>query len=276
MNGIGNSILVVDLRETGTVLTGATAKAAGEQPTLHFDQLMAIEAPRRSGTDAFVDIFNVDGTRAGACGNGTRCVAWTMLRNSPRTDLLVETPGGTLACRRLGSRRFSVDMGAPHLDWQEIPLLEPVVDTAAVAMTDPPAAALARFSAVGMGNPHAVFFVADPTSIDLARLGPLLEHDPIFPDRANISFVRIVSRTHLRLRVWERGAGATLACGSAACAALVAGVRAGLTERQAQVSLPGGDLDIVWRTADQHVIMTGDVELEHEGVLPREVLDAGR
>lgn len=274
MNGIGNSILVVDLRGTATTFTGAMAQAAGAQPGLHFDQLMTIAEPRRTGTDAYVDIFNIDGSRAGACGNGTRCVAWAMLRTTTRTELLLETAGGMLACRRLAPNRFSVDMGEPRLAWQDIPLSTACDDTAAVPLPNPPRPDLAHFSAVSMGNPHAVFFVADVATIDLANLGPLLERDALFPDRANISFAQIASPAHIRLRVWERGAGATLACGSAACAALVAGVRAELTAREATVSLPGGDLQILWRAAG-HVVMTGDVELEHEGVLPPQVLDAG-
>ena len=275
MNGIGNSILVVDLRGSDTPFTGGMAEAAGREPGLRFDQLMAIREPRREGTDAYVDIFNIDGSRAGACGNGTRCVAWVMLRHAARDDLLVETASGPLQCHRLAERRFSVDMGMPRFGWRDIPLRAPVEDTARVPLSGPPAthADLSHFSAVSMGNPHAVFFVADAAAIDLAAVGSPIEHNPMFPDRANISFAEIVNRNHIRLRTWERGAGATLACGSAACAALVAAVRAGLAEHQAEVSQRGGDLTILWRETDGHIVMTGDVVLEHEGLLPPRIFE---
>jgi diaminopimelate epimerase len=258
---------VVDARDSPRSLTPSVVRAlAARQP---FDQLMAIYPARRAGTDAFVEIFNLDGTRAGACGNGTRCVAWVLARERGDASLIIETPGGLLRCERLGPARFSVDMGTPHLAWDEIPLGTAVADTRRVVLPQsgdlPPA--LRQFSAVGMGNPHGVFFVSDVGAIDLPALGPRLEHDPIFPERANISFAQIESRTRIRLRVWERSAGATLACGSAACATLVAAARAGLTERTATVSLPGGDLSISWRQ-DDHVVMTGDTELERQATLP--------
>jgi diaminopimelate epimerase len=270
MNGIGNSILVVDLRQADRALTGADARALGAMPEFRFDQLMAIEAPRRVGTDAFIDIFNIDGSRAGACGNGTRCVAWVMLRDDPRTALTLETAGGLLASRRLGERLFSVDMGKPRFGWRDIPLARAVDDTRSVSLPDVPpisGADLSRFSAVSMGNPHAVFFVPDAAAVDLDKAGPPIETHPLFPDRANVSFATVTDRTHIVLRTWERGAGATLACGSAACATLVAAVRSGATEREARVSQRGGDLVISWDETN-HVTMTGDVALEHEGVLP--------
>lgn len=270
MNGIGNSILVVDLRAEGTSLSPELARQVGQMPTLHFDQLMAIEQPRTGGTDVFVDIFNIDGTRAGACGNGTRCVAWYILRNDDRNNLSVETAGGLLLCRRLDADTYSIDMGEPRFGWQDIPLCDPVTDTASVALTHPPLPELASFAAVSMGNPHAIFFVTKTDAIELTAIGPVVENDPIFPNRVNASFAEVLSRTHVKLRVWERGAGATLACGSAACATLVAGVRAGLLDRTARIDLPGGSLQLTWRE-DGHVIMTGGVELEHEGTL---MLDA--
>jgi diaminopimelate epimerase len=273
MNGIGNSILVLDLRGRRAPLSADAARRLGATPGLHFDQLMAIEPPRRPGTDAYVDIFNIDGSRSGTCGNGTRCIAWYLLRGESRDALLVETAGGLLPCRRLGPETFSVDMGPPRFGWRDIPLRDPVVDATAVTLPAPPAPALARFSAVSMGNPHAIFFVADADAIPLASVGPAIEHDPFFPERVNASFAQVLSRDAIKLRVWERGAGATLACGSAACATLVAGARAGLTARQARIDLPGGSLEVTWR-ADDHVVMTGGIELEHEGVLPPGALEA--
>ncbi|MCW6507501.1 diaminopimelate epimerase [Lichenifustis flavocetrariae] len=275
MNGIGNSILVVDMRSAGRPLTPAAARAIAGEVGLGFDQLMTISAPLSGGTDAFVDIFNADGSRAEACGNGTRCVAWVLMRGSPSHHLVVETAGGTLICDRLGPTRFSVDMGPPRLAWSDIPLAEPEADTAHVQLRHLSGLPddFQTFSAVNMGNPHAVFFVQDAATVPLAEVGPLIEHHPMFPKRANVSFAEITSRASIRLRVWERSAGATLACGSAACATLVAAARDGLTERRATVSLPGGDLMIEWRPADGHVVMAGDTQIEHEGLLPAVLWD---
>jgi diaminopimelate epimerase len=164
---------------------------------------------------------------------------------------------------------FTVDKGPPRLAWNEIPLNRPFPDTRAIAVETalPEAPELTGPSAVSMGNPHAIFWVEDAASYDLSRLGPILETDPVFPERANISLAQILSRDRILLHVWERGAGLTRACGSAACATVVAAARKGLTERAVTVTLPGGDLSIAWRETDGHVLMTGPVEREHEGVL---------
>jgi diaminopimelate epimerase len=261
MNGAGNEILVLDLRGLGHVLAPQEARAIAAAPGLRFDQLMALHDPRAAGDDAFMRIYNIDGSLAGACGNGTRCVAWALAREG-KERLSLETAAGRIETRRVAETQFSVDMGRPRLDWREIPLSREV-DTRAVTLEPPVAGAPAQFAAVSMGNPHAVFFVPDASVISLETLGPALEHHPLFPERANISFAQIVARNDILLRVWERGTGATRACGSAACATLVAAARAGLAERQARVRLPGGDLNIEWR-ADDHVIMTGPVEFEFE------------
>mgnify|MGYP001332614125 CR=1 FL=1 len=265
MNGLGNEIVVLDLRGTDLSVSAAEARAVGADPRLVFDQMMVIHDPRTEGTDAFVRILNIDGGEAGACGNGTRCVAWAMTRGTDATHVVVETRRGALDCVKLGPATFSVDMGAPQLGWRDIPTRDALADTAAADLTFDPgdAPALSRPGLVGMGNPHAVFFVEDPYAYDLEKVGPPLENDPQFPDRANIGFAQIVAEDHIRLRVWERGAGITQACGSGACAALVAAARRGLTGRKATVSLPGGDLLIEWR-GDDHVVMTGPVELDFE------------
>ena len=273
MNGIGNSILVVDTRSAGIVLTPETARAAAGLPKLGFDQLMAIGRPRSEDSDAYVTIFNADGTEAGACGNGTRCVAWALMRESDASRLTVETAAGRLACEKVGPTRFSVDMGPPALSWREIPLAEPVADTVEVPLALVPGLSTSYKSctAVGMGNPHAVFFVQDVALVPIEEIGPLVEHHPMFPARTNVSFAKLLGPTEIRLRVWERSAGATLACGSAACATAVAGVRRGLVERRVRVALPGGELEVEWRAGDGHVIMTGDVALEHAGLLPADL-----
>lgn len=261
MNGAGNEILVLDLRATDHVLAPREARAIAAAPRLRFDQLMALHAPRGAGEDAFMRIYNNDGSLAGACGNGTRCVAWALARDG-KERLSLATDAGRIETRREAETLFTVDMGRPRLDWREIPLARDA-DTRAVALEPPVEGAPASFSAVSMGNPHAIFFVADAIAIPLETLGPTLERHPLFPERANISFAQILARDDILLRVWERGTGVTKACGSAACATLVAAARAGLSERRARVRLPGGDLHIDWRE-DDHVMMTGPVEFEFE------------
>jgi len=265
MNGIGNEIVVLDLRGQDHVVTAAEARAIGQGAGLHYDQMMVLHEPRRPGTEAFVLIYNIDGSEAGACGNGTRCVAWYLNRQTGRERFTVETRAGLLECTRQGAWSWSVDMGAPALGWAEIPLSLRIADTARVPIDTAflNAGLPADFTGVSMGNPHAVFFVDDVEAHDLTRTGPLLETHPMFPQKANISLAHVTSTSSLTLKVWERGAGLTQACGSGACAAAVAAHRRGLTGRDVRVTLPGGDLMIDWR-ADGHVIMTGAVELEFE------------
>ncbi len=273
MNGLGNEITVLDLRGLTHRVSAAEARAIAADPRSRFDQLMVLHDPVTPGTDAYMRIYNTDGSESGACGNGTRCVAWAMAADPVMScpagnGLVLETKAGLLPVARVSDTVFTVDMGAPRLAWNEIPLRDPYPDTRRIAVDTklPEAPELQNPSAVGMGNPHAVFWVKDAEAYDLEAVGPTLEHDPAFPERANISFAQVVGPDRIVLRVWERGAGATRACGSAACATLVAAARKGLTERKATVSLPGGDLVIEWREGDDHVLMTGPVELEHEGV----------
>ena len=275
MNGLGNEIVVLDLRHKGISVSAREARAIGRGEGLRFDQLMVMQDPRRAETDAFVDIYNIDGTQAGACGNGTRCVAWALMRDTDRKRLTVETVAGLLECRRTGEWSFSVDMGMPRLKWNEIPLRDPVSDTRAIELQIGPVGVpiLHSPSVVSMGNPHAIFWVEDVETYDLSKIGPLLEVDPIFPEKANISLANVVARDHIVLKVWERGVGLTRACGSAACAAVVAAARKNLTDRKARVTLPGGDLLIDWRETDDHVIMTGPVELEFEGEFAPELFE---
>ncbi|GEM_PF-65889 len=264
MNGLGNEIVILDLRDSAFALTPELVVAIGRGEGLAFDQLMALEAPQRPGTAAFVRIFNADGSESGACGNGARCVAWSLMRGTNAHEIQIETRAGLIACRRESEWRFAVDMGRPLFGWADIPLARPIEDTQAIPLDlgGVPASA----AAVNMGNPHAIFIVADLKAYDLGAIGPGLERDPLFPERANISLAEIIDRGHIRLRVWERGAGLTRACGSAACAALVAAANRNLTEREAQVSLPGGELEVSWRP-DDHVTLSGPVEYEFERAL---------
>ena len=267
MNGLGNEIIVIDRRAARAPIREIDVRAIARTPGLNFDQMMVLEAPRGADSEAYVRIFNNDGSEAGACGNGMRCVAFLLMREGERRRAVVETGIGPLECLRKGDLSFSVDMREPRLKWDEIPLAEAFFDTRGIELQIGPidAPVLHTPSVVNMGNPHAIFWVKDVTAYDLPRFGPLLENHPIFPERANISLAHVAARDHINLRVWERGAGITRACGSAACAAVVAAVRKDLTERHVRVSLPGGDLLIQWREKDDHVIMTGPVELEFEG-----------
>jgi diaminopimelate epimerase len=262
MNGLGNEIVVLDLRGTDIRVTAEEARAVAADPRLRFDQMMVLHDPVTAGTRAYVLIYNVDGTFAGACGNGTRCVAWALTRDLPAHEanapFHVETVRGLLECRKQGDWTFAVDMGAPRFQWSEIPLAGPAPDLRAL---DVGVVGLPPAVAVNMGNPHAVFFVPDAEAINLERMGRAVETSPLFPDRVNVSFAQILAPDRVLLRVWERGAGATRACGSASCATLVAGALRGLLARAATISLPGGDLQVDWR-ADDHVMMTGPVELE--------------
>jgi diaminopimelate epimerase len=269
MNGLGNEILVVDMRCTPEAITAEEARAAAGPGGAHYDQLMALYPPRLPGTDSFVRIFNNDGSEAGACGNGMRCVATLVFRESGKTALTFETKAGLINCWKAkdGGDLVTVDMGPPRLRWDEIPLAQEFHDTRRIELQIGPIdkPILHSPSVVNMGNPHAVFWVEDVNAYDLSKIGPLLENHPIFPDRANISLASVQNREHIIVRTWERGAGLTRACGSAACAVAVAAARLDRTERKVRITLPGGDLVIEWRASDDHVLMTGPVEFEFDG-----------
>ena len=268
MNGLGNEIVVVDMRAQTATIAASEARAAAQSTGAPYDQLMALHAPRTPGTDAYVRIYNNDGSESGACGNGMRCVAELLFKETGKSALILETGAGLLTCWK-GDRPLisTVDMGKPRFAWNEIPLAQEVEDTRAIELRIGPVdkPILHSPSVVSMGNPHAIFWVADVAAYGLGKIGPLLENHPIFPERANISLAHVASREHLIVRTWERGAGLTKACGSAACACAVAAARLGLVERAVTVALPGGELRIQWRASDEHVLMTGPVAYEYEG-----------
>jgi diaminopimelate epimerase len=267
MNGIGNEIVVVDLRAGAPKIEPEEARAAAAPDGAPYDQLMALYPPRTPGTDAFIRIYNNDGSEAGACGNGMRCVASLVAEETGKDALTFETAAGLLNCWKGRDGLFTVDMGKPRFAWNEIPLAEEFRDTRAIELQIGPIdkPVLHSPAVVNMGNPHAVFWVDDVNAYDLGRFGPLLENHPIFPERANITLAHIVSRDHIVIRTWERGAGLTRACGSAACATAVAAARLRRTERKVKVTLPGGELTIDWRESDDHVLMTGPVAFEFNG-----------
>ena len=269
MNGLGNEIIVADMRDRADRVTAAAAIALNADAETRFDQIMAIHAPKTSGTFGYIEIVNSDGSRAQACGNGMRCVVQALAAETGQTSFVFETMAGILTGDHRDDGLITVDMGKPRFDWQDIPLAEAFADTTGIELQIGPidAPVLHTPSVVSMGNPHAIFWVKDDVrNYALDRFGPLLENHPIFPERANISIAQIVSSDHIILRTWERGAGLTRACGTAACAALVNAARTGRSGRQATVTLPGGDLVIAWRE-DDHVVLTGPAELEFAGTM---------
>ncbi|CAA7612202.1 diaminopimelate epimerase [Magnetospirillum sp. UT-4] len=268
MHGLGNDFVVLDARGRDLGLTPERVRAVADRHTgIGCDQLIVVEAARSAVSDAWMTIYNPDGSEAGACGNATRCVAWLLMEDSGRDKVVIETRAGLLDAERRGERLVAVDMGPARLDWRDIPLAEPV-DTLHLGITAGP---LADPVAVSMGNPHAVFFVDDAEAVDLAALGPGLERHPLFPERANIEIAQVLEPGRIRMRVWERSAGITMACGSGACATLVAAARRGLSGRQAEIVLDGGTLAIEW-LRDDHVLMTGPVALVASGRLGPDLL----
>lgn len=268
MNGLGNEIIVADMRGRTDRVAPAAAIALAADPATKFDQIMAIHDPRTPGTVNYIEIINSDGSHAQACGNGTRCVVQALAAETGQKVFTFETVAGILNAEEHDDGSISVDMGIPRFGWQDIPLAEEFRDTRAIELQIGPidAPVLHSPSVASMGNPHAIFWVDnDVWSYDLDRFGPLLENHPIFPERANISIAQVTSRETLNLRTWERGAGLTLACGSATCAAAVSAARTGRTGRTVTVTVPsGGALGIDWR-ADDHVVMTGPAEWEFSG-----------
>lgn len=256
MHGLGNDFVVIDSRGREAVTTPALARALGDRNRgVGFDQLAEIRDS--DVADFALDFWNSDGSRAGACGNATRCVSDYMMQQLGRDAVTLVTVRGGLSARRQADGLVSVNMGHPQLDWADVPLAQ-AMDTLHLPLSGDPVA-------VGMGNPHAVFFVPDATAVDVAGLGPVVEHDPLFPQRTNVEFASLTAPDHIRMRVWERGTGITLACGSGACATAVAAHRRGLTGRRVVMDVDGGRLEIDWRA--DGVWMTGPTAHVFDAVL---------
>ena len=259
MHGLGNDFVVIDARELPLVLSDdQKRRIADRRRGIGCDQLIILEQSRKA--DVFMRIYNPDGSEAGACGNATRCVAGRLMAERGVERILVETISGLLETAAADRGDITVDMGEAKTDWRDIPLAE-ACDTLHLPVRLGP---LIDPVGVNVGNPHAVFFVPDVAVIDLEKLGPELEHAPLFPERANIEVVQRLASGRLRMRVWERGAGITQACGSGACATLVAAARRGLTGRKAEVVLDGGTLTIEW-LPDNHILMTGGWTTSFQG-----------
>jgi diaminopimelate epimerase len=276
MNGLGNDFVVLDARARPLALGEDAVRAiADRKEGIGCDQIIALEPTPRA--DVFMRIWNSDGGEVGACGNAARCVASLLAAERGEPKVSIETESGMLSAAVNGDGSVTIDMGAPRFAWNEIPLSEPAPDTRRIDLQIGPEDPVLRSpSVVNVGNPHCLFFVDDVKAHDLARFGPMLEHHPLFPERANISLVQVLGPDAIKVRTWERGAGLTRACGTAACAAAVAAARRELTAREVKVSLPGGDLLIEWRESDGHILMTGPYALDFEGTLPAELFQPAR
>ncbi|WP_022702273.1 diaminopimelate epimerase [Pseudorhodobacter ferrugineus] len=265
MHGLGNDFVVIDSRGGGVIVTPALARALGDRNRgVGFDQLAEIRDA--DGADFALDFWNSDGSRAGACGNATRCVSDLVMRQTGANAVSLLTARGSLSALRRTDGMVSVNMGPPQLDWADVPLSHAVDQLHLPLQGDP--------VAVGMGNPHCVFFVPDADAVALTTLGPRFESDPLFPQKTNVEFVSQIAPDHLRMRVWERGAGVTLACGSGACAVAVAAHLRGITGRKVRLDVDGGTLEIDWR--DDGVWMTGPVAHVFDGTLTPEFMAAHR
>lgn len=272
MNGLGNDFVVLDARETSLALGADEVRRIGDRNGgIGCDQIIVMEPSKKA--DLFMRIFNADGSEVSACGNATRCIALIAAEESGRDEVSVETSAGLLKAKVDSAESITIDMGKPRFGWRDIPLAEPFEDTTGIELQIGPidAPVLHTPSVVNVGNPHAIFWVNDVNAHDLGRFGPLLENHPIFPERANISLAQVTGPNSLKLRTWERGAGLTRACGTAACAAAIAAARKGLTDRQVAVELPGGTLYIEWAEND-HIMMRGPAELEFEGTISADTL----
>jgi diaminopimelate epimerase len=268
MHGLGNDFVILDGRDGSLNLSRETVRAISDRHTgVGCDQFIIMEPPVDPSADVFMRIYNPDGSESGACGNATRCVASLVMKEAGESHVIVETLAGLLECENFGGGLYRVDMGPARLDWRDLPLAK-AQDTAAIDVVAGP---LAGAVGVNMGNPHAVFMVDDAEAIDLQAYGPVIETHPLFPERTNVEAVQVIDRSHIRMRVWERGAGITRACGSGACAALVATARLGLTDRKAEVMLDGGALTIEW-LPDNSVLMTGPVATSFVGVIDPSLL----
>ena len=262
MHGLGNDFVVFDGRKSGIPLEPALARAVADRRLgIGCDQVIVIE-PSKNGAEIAMRILNADGSEVEACGNATRCVARLLMEEKDTSSVLIDTTGGPLLCTDAGHGLVTVDIGAPRLDWKDIPVAKAVDTNGFEIAVD---GATFKASAVNVGNPHCVLFVDDADTAHVSELGPKLERHPLFPARINVEFVSTLAPDRLRMRVWERGVGITRACGTGACATAVAAHRRGLAGRNVDIVLDGGILNIQWRAGDDHILMTGPSSLSYAG-----------
>ena len=269
MNGLGNDFVVFDARQRPIAMDEAKARAIADRKTgIGCDQLIVLEPSAKA--DVTMRIWNNEGGEVESCGNATRCIADILFDEKHTARATIDTKGGFLMAEKGGERLVTVDMGAPRFGWQDIPLSEKFEDTRHIQLSVGPIEKplIHSPSVVNVGNPHCIFWVDDLDVVDLAKVGPMLEHHPLFPKRANITLARVDAKDKAVIKVWERGAGLTRACGTAACAVMAAGHRLRKFGPKATITLPGGDLVMAIRESDGHVIMTGPVAYEFDGVLP--------
>ena len=273
MNGLGNDFVVLDARARPIVITETSAKAISDRGSgIGCDQLIVIE--KSADFDVRMRIWNAEGGEVQSCGNASRCIADLLFDETAKNTATISTKGGLLMASKAGDKMVTIDQGVPKFGWKDIPLSEPFADTRHIELQYGPIdhPLIHSPSVVNVGNPHCIFWVDDLDVVDLGRAGPMLENHPLFPERANISFAKVVARDHIVLRVWERGAGLTKACGTAACATMAAGHRIKIIDEKCRITLPGGDLFMSVRESDGHVLMTGPVAYEFDGVLPEGLL----
>jgi diaminopimelate epimerase len=261
MHGLGNDFVVIDARAGNAPDAAAIVRIADRHLGVGCDQVLVLGKAEDKSADLFMRIYNPDGSEAQACGNGTRCVARLFMDESGRGECTIQTVAGLLKCEEAGGGLVKVDMGAPRLNWKDIPLSEERDTLELDALNGLYGAPVA----VSMGNPHVVFFVKRAGDVPLEEIGPQVERHVLFPERTNVEFAEVTGPESIRLRVWERGTGVTSACGSGACATMVAAVRRGLTGRKAEITLDGGILQMEWRESDSHVLMTGPAVRVFEG-----------
>ncbi len=263
MQGLGNDFAIFDGRGVELAIPAERIRQLGDRRTgIGFDQLVIIDAAKSADTDAFLRIYNADGSEVSACGNASRCIASLLINELKKDSVVLETK----AARLQGVQKHdkvTVDMGNVYLEWKDIPLSHES-DTLSLPVEE---GSLKHPVAVNVGNPHAVFFMQheDIDNVPLDRLGPKVENHPLFPEKVNVEVAHVINRGRIRMRVWERGAGITRACGTGACAVAVAGVRRGVSARRVTIVLDGGELDIEWRESDNHVLMTGAVAESYRG-----------
>ncbi len=272
MNGLGNDFVVLDARQAPLIISDVQVRAIANRKTgIGCDQLIVME--HSSFADVRMRIWNAEGDEVPSCGNASRCIADLLFDELKSDSATIETKGGLLFAKKAGDRLVTIDQGLPKFDWKDIPLSENFPDTRHIELQIGPidAPLLHSPSVVNVGNPHCIFWVKELNVVDLSRVGPMLESHPLFPERANISLAQVVSRQHVLLKVWERGAGLTQACGTAACATMAAGYRIKIIDAQCNITLPGGDLLMAVNAAG-HVIMTGPAAYDFEGTLPEGLL----
>ena len=273
MNGLGNDFVVIDARQKPLAISEEQARAIADRKSgVGCDQLIVME--KSDQADVTMRIWNAEGGEVESCGNASRCIADIIMTETGRDTATIMTKGGFLAARKAGALLVTIDQGKPKFAWDQIPLSEKFADTRHIELSVGPldAPLMHSPSVVNVGNPHCIFWVKDLAVANLGKVGPMLEYHPLFPQRTNVEMAKVVARDHVMVNVWERGAGLTKACGTAACAVMAAGFRIRIIDAKCRVTLPGGDLFMAVNEANGHVLMTGPVAYEYDGVLPEVLL----